>query len=244
MTFLVCSFASVSIGFHYRNHYFITLLPALSLLAAVAVSRAVHLLAAKVRTLELFAALPLVATFGIAVIVSLTFDAPVWFGLNTEKAEMQVYHTTEQREAADLAKYLRDHAAKDARIAVIGSEPQIPFLAHRLSATGYIYMYPLMEDQPYAEKMQEEMIREIEKNRPDYVVYVNDDLSWLRKPNSLGKIDDWWKSYWQKNLELINTIPIEEWHGDTPDPVAAMNRAGDAKCLLLLKRKASATQTN
>jgi len=36
------------------------------------------------------------------------------------------------------------------RIALIGSEPQIYFYVGLIAATGCIYMYPLMENQPYA----------------------------------------------------------------------------------------------
>jgi len=44
LTLLVCSAASTSVGFYWRPHYFITLLPAVALLAGVAISRAQRLL--------------------------------------------------------------------------------------------------------------------------------------------------------------------------------------------------------
>ena len=37
-----------------------------------------------------------------------------------------------------VADYLKSHCAPDARIAVMGSEPEIFFYAHRRSATGHI----------------------------------------------------------------------------------------------------------
>ena len=40
---LVCSLASISVGFYFREHYFILLLPVLALLIAVAVSRSLRL---------------------------------------------------------------------------------------------------------------------------------------------------------------------------------------------------------
>jgi len=46
---------------------------------------------------------------------------------------------------------------------VLGSEPQIYFYSGRRSATGYLYMYSLTEEQKYALRMQKEMIGEIEK---------------------------------------------------------------------------------
>jgi hypothetical protein len=47
-----------------------------------------------------------------------------------------------------------------ARIADLGSEPEIYFYAHLHSATGYIYTYGLMDEQKYAWTMQRETIRD------------------------------------------------------------------------------------
>src|SRR5207245_406009 len=117
--------------------------------------------------------------------------------------------------------------------------------SHRRSATGYIYTFPLMEIQPFALRMQEEMISQVETNKPEYVVYMNDDLSWLKFRNSELKIFDWWKGYWAANLDLVDTLPIKERHSEslwekTPELEPAFNADGSPKCLLLLKRKAAA----
>ena len=57
---------------------------------------------------------------------------------------------------------IKSGSTKNTRVAVLGSEPEILFYSGRRSATGYIYMYPLMEKHSYASRMQEEMIRELE----------------------------------------------------------------------------------
>ena len=44
----------------------------------------------------------------------------------------------------------RRHTAPADRVAVIGSEPQIYFYARRRAATSFMYIYPLMEPQPFA----------------------------------------------------------------------------------------------
>ena len=67
---------------------------------------------------------------------------------------------------------------------MLGSEPEIYFYSHRHSATGYIYTYALMEPQKYAQQMQQEMIREIERARPKYLISVAMNYSWLRRPDS------------------------------------------------------------
>ena len=69
-------------------------------------------------------------------------------------------------------------------------------------------MYPLMDPEPVGRKLQEEMIHEIEKSRPDYVVFVDDETSWLKEPNSDPKILNWANSYWA-NLDLVKTFSIQ-----------------------------------
>ena len=79
MAFLFCSFASTSVGLYFREHYFITVLPALALLTGVAVSRALHLLKHD-QTIELFLALPILGLFVIAVGAALVGHGSVWLG--------------------------------------------------------------------------------------------------------------------------------------------------------------------
>src|SRR6266850_1687372 len=153
----------------------------------------------------------------------------------TEAVE-NTYHTTLFNEARKLADYIRansskkataeyaEHAEKKAdgasvqsaysaysavspRIVVLGSEPEIYFYSRRRSATGYIYMYPLMETHPYAAQMQQELISQIETNNPDYIVYLDFRISWLGRPESPRVFDHWWR-YYSTNLELVQTIPI------------------------------------
>ena len=72
------------------------------------------------------------------------------------------YGTNPFLESPEIGRYLTAHTTPADQIAILGSEPQILFYAHRRPATGYIYMYGLMEDQPFATRMQDEMMREVE----------------------------------------------------------------------------------
>jgi hypothetical protein len=73
-------------------------------------------------------------------------------------------------EALVVSDYIRKNSDHGARIAMLGSDPEIYFYSRRHAATGYIYTFPLAEDQPYAQTMQTEMISEIEAAHPEYLV--------------------------------------------------------------------------
>jgi hypothetical protein len=53
----------------------------------------------------------------------------------------------------------------------------------------------MMEPQPYALTMQQELIRDIETARPEYVVMVSIPYSWLVRPSSEHLVFDWWRDY-------------------------------------------------
>jgi 4-amino-4-deoxy-L-arabinose transferase-like glycosyltransferase len=235
---LLCSFASVCVGLHFREHYFITLLPALSLLTGVAVSRAIYVVRYD-RTIELFLAAPILIGFVAAVGWALIGNGSVWFVMTPDEAIKDAYFTTLFTDARKVAQEIKASTGPQARIAVLGSEPEICFYSGRRSATGYIYMYPLMERQTFALKMQQEMIAEIERARPEYAVYVKENMSWPAGYQDI--ISDWWEKYWPANFEMVKTIEIERKRtsdlpaGPQTDTVTLPT--DEQKFLFILKRK-------
>jgi len=115
-------------------------------------------------------------------------------------------------EALPVAEYLRQHTAPSDTVMVFGSEPEIYFDAHRHSASGYIYMYPLMEDQSYWSTMQNQMMQEVEGNRPAYVVFVNISPSWLSRHGSpqVVAFRTWMEQYIAANLEEVGAVELAD----------------------------------
>ncbi len=106
----------------------------------------------------------------------------------------------------EVGAYLEAHTAPGERIAVLGSEPEILFYANRPSATGYVYMYGMMEKQSYAGRMQREAIQEIESARPRYMVIVNADTSWLLRPWSDHSIINWARNYSEEHYDIVGMV--------------------------------------
>lgn len=235
---LICSLASISVGFYFREHYFILLLPVLALLIAVAVSRSLRLLGRK-PSLELFLALAVLVVSALATGAVLIGNGALWFSLTPARAVEETYGSTVFGDARTAADLIAANTSPNARIAVIGSEPEIYFYARRRSATGHIYVYALMERQPYAAKMQAQMIQQIEAARPEYVVFVQNQLSWLAQPDSEKQLFDWWPGYWAANLELVRTLNTRQGAADfdetKPAPPTASPQANNY--LLVFKRK-------
>jgi len=229
--FTLCSLAAVSAGFYFRQHYFIMLLPAISLLAGLAVSRSIYLLRFD-RTIELFLAGPVLLLFITGIAATLIGNGLFWFAMSPTKVVDEIYGSTLISEARKAADYIKSHASKDDTIAVLGSEPEIYFYARRWPPTPFLYTYPLVEKQAYARKMQQEMITDIERVRPGYAIYVDDFYSWLPAVGSDSRIFEWWRSYSASNYDLEAAFPVvsTKESSSPPDP-----RFGNS--ILVFKRK-------
>ena len=203
--FALFSFLAVCPGEYFRGHYFILLLPAAGLLAGVAAQAALQWMA-RLR-FSFHPAMSLLLIFTIAASWSLWKSRAIFFQLAPAEASRAIYQMNPFPESVEISRYLAAHCPPTARIAVLGSEPQIYFYSHRRSATGFIYMYPLTESQPRAKSMREEMIQDLENARPDYVVQINFMGSWREKANSDLSILDWFDNY-QQNLQLVGWVRI------------------------------------
>jgi len=201
--FLLCSFLAVCPGLFFREHYFILMLPAAALLAGIAIDSATRLLARTRRGLA-FSAIP-VLLFAVVFSYSVFQQRASLFALDPLQACQELYDDNPFPEALVIANYIDAHSSANEQLAVLGSEPEIYFYAKRRSATGFIYVYGLMEQQKYSFEMQKQMISEIQSTRPQFVVAVNSPLSWLPRvgsPQALS-FSAWANSYLGSQYELV-----------------------------------------
>ncbi|MGB7581842.1 MAG: glycosyltransferase family 39 protein [Sedimentisphaerales bacterium] len=235
--FFIFSFLAVCPGFYFRNHYFIFLLPAAAILAGVGIAVIDGLYAG---TMPMPMRLAITGSIGLIVIGYTLYDQQeCLFTLSPEDVCRKVYSVNPFPESLQIAKFIRDNSRPDAPIAVVGSEPQICFYSDRRSATKYIYTYPLMEPQPYAMQMQEEMIAQIETANPEFVIFINVPMSWLARPNSVQKIFGWFDSYLFTHYEVVGIADIL---GNRPTIWRWNNQATNYKpvsvaSVVVLKRK-------
>jgi len=204
---LVTSLLAIWPGFIFREHYFVLALPIVSILAGVCVNSATGFLGQRSpRGVLRFAPVVIFA----ALLLSYIYQQKHYF---FKAAPLEVsresYGVNPFVESVKIGDYLKANSSVDDTIAVLGSEPQVYFYANRHSATGYIYAYPLMENQPYALNMQQEMIKEIESQNPRYLVFVNVATSWLRRADSQDFIFKWLQKYIAERYEIDQVVSLE-----------------------------------
>jgi hypothetical protein len=204
--FSISSFAAICPGFYFRQHYFIVLIPAVGILTAMTLDYFVSLIVSKLN-ISFIKIIPfLIVSF---VSINAVAKGKQYF-LKIKPVQLckMIYGTNPFTESVEIANYINKNTSKDDKIAILGSEPQILVYADRMSGTGHIYTYGLMEIHDYNKKMQEEMIAEIEKSKPKYFIFCNVRTSWLPRPGSEMGIFDWNSKYTQANYELVGLADI------------------------------------
>lgn len=236
--FLLLSVLAVCPGLYFRGHYFILMLPAVALLVGVAVSSASERIQQKSPANArpwLLPAIIFLAAFANAIYVQREY----LFRMDPLTASRAIYGSNPFPEAVDVASYLKDHATKGARIAVLGSEPEIYFYSGLRSATGYVYTYGLMEPQPYALEMQKEMISEVKTAKPEYIILVGVPQSFGRLPGSDEHIFRWIDAYLDTQYDIVGVADILQQTNYVWGDDARNYRPQSSSYIRVFKRRAS-----
>ncbi|HUH95673.1 MAG TPA: glycosyltransferase family 39 protein [Casimicrobiaceae bacterium] len=204
--FLLSSFIAMCPGLYFREHYFVLILPSVAMLSGLAMTKGVALATGK-WPIGWVGLIPVAVLVGV-LCAGYWSERAYLFRRTPTEVSRDLYLPSPFAESQEIARYINANSSADDRIAVLGSEPQLFFYANRRSATGYIYMYGLMEDQPYAASMQREMIAEIETARPLYLVFVNVQFSWMFNDKSLTRIFHWVDDYVAASYRLSGVVDI------------------------------------
>lgn len=206
LLFTLFSFFSICPGFYFREHYFVTFLPAVSVLVGIFIdflsSRSIG--SFKPVVLKFMG----VAIFAAAALVGIIYQSDYLFKDDPVKLSRTIYGSNPFPESLQIAEFIKSRSLETDKIAVLGSEPQIYFYSERASATGHIYTYGLMENHAYALAMQKEMAHQIEAVHPKFIVLVSVSTSWLARPGSEKFIYEWSENYIRRNYVLVGIADI------------------------------------
>jgi hypothetical protein len=242
LTLLAVSLIAVCPGLYFRGHYFVLALPAIALLVGYVLTFLLKLIV-QAGFPPITKAIPAAILFLLCLIVLMEDHQQQILFKDTPLAACRDLYGIENPfpESVEIARFIEEHSGKEDQIAVLGSEPQICFYSKRRSVTGYIYTYGLMELNAPAEKMQKEMIREIEAGKPEILVVVERPFSWLAEKESEQTIFRWMADYpneFYDTVGMIRFLPSKvsesHWGADVPK-----YQAGLDDCIYVLKRKPS-----
>jgi hypothetical protein len=175
-SFFLFSGLAVCPGLYFRPHYFVLVLPAAALCTGIGLA-AVRQSLPERRFGALVGWLP-VLYFAVVFGISVRGQYKTYFRLDPVALNRKIFDRDPFLEAVGVGSYIKAHSAEQDTIGMFGSEPEICFYAARHCASSYLYTYPLMEKQKYAEQMRQDMMQQVQDARPRFLVYADVARSW------------------------------------------------------------------
>jgi hypothetical protein len=202
---LITSIVGVSASGYFFPHYFQQLLPALALAAAAGA----ELLA----TVKLWKVLPqwsrraaLILVLAVLPVLTLW---PFLFTYTPTEAVRKIYPGNFFAEMPEFAQRIESITPPAARVFIFGAEPEVLFYAHRLSATRYIFLFPLYGPYGNVREKQVATAAEIERAQPAAAVYLPNALFFVAGTNQY--FTEWSLAYLQHNFYTDTWLTADEF---------------------------------
>ena len=186
-TWFVALAAGTCAGLHFRDHYFVQVVPALAVGAGLALAA----------LLARFERQPLL---GAVVAVAFVAGPTVWadrqllWADSPQAISRMLYDVDPFPESAQIARVIAAGSAPDESVLILGSEPQILLQAGRRSATRFVFAHSLMLGIEGSSDRRRIAVEEIRASHPRFVVLVRQPGSWLESPELPRQI--WTDAAW------------------------------------------------
>ena len=227
---LLCSFGAISLGWYYRPHYFQLGFPVGAIMSAWILVRLKIFLKFKGVSPARYILIAFVAT------LIIQFD--YFFTETSAELMPKMYGHSFFNEKKIIGLNLNNLTAnKHAKIGLFGCEPQIFFYARRQSATGYMYMFPLLENHRFVSEMSQTFIKEIETAQPELLIYFPDIDQLSENETNLIYLKNWFANF-SMNYNIVaqayikDGVSIIDWRTENKMRVCL-----DSTIALIYKRK-------
>jgi 4-amino-4-deoxy-L-arabinose transferase-like glycosyltransferase len=201
---MLASFMGVSASGYYFPHYFQQMLPVFCLTAGFAAGALegtgqVSLARVWLRRI-IFAAVLIIP---VAMVL-----CPFLFSYSRTEAADEIYPENHFAEKQVLAERLAQVTKPDDKVFIFGADTEILFYAQRVSATRYIFLFPLYG--PYSDAKQKQMAAadEITSNAPAAVLYLPNQLFFT--PDTEQFFTHWSQSYITQNFRVDSCLAVDQ----------------------------------
>lgn len=182
------SFLAICPGWHFRPHYFQLIFP----FAALVTDLGWHSFKYEIdfKTIKI----PQKSLLWVCLALTLMVQFNYFFSFNSEKLMRNLYPNEFFNETKALGQILKKELKPTDKIGIYGNEPQLWYYTQTRAASGFIYAYPLVETQPFALKMTNLYIHEMETTHPNWLIYSNISKGESNK-ETLLKLETWFKGF-------------------------------------------------
>lgn len=166
LIWLIFSIVAVFPGYYFREHYFLLIVPVASVYSGLLFN---YILYSKININKYLSQLLTSVLFIIAAAYILIGERSIFFTDTPAVVSYKIYGT-QFNEAVTVADSIHNYLPSNRNILVVGSEPEIYFYTKTTAASSYMYVYPMMEHQPWRDTMITEFARQAIHNNPVVIV--------------------------------------------------------------------------
>ncbi len=199
----VTSLMAVSASGYYFPHYFQQWLPALAL-AAVFGAQALD-------GWQLWSSVPSAWRRALLVVVLCALPAvemyPFLFVYTPDEAVRKIYPGNYFAQMPEVARRIAEATAPDDRVFIFGAEAEVLFYARRVSATRYIFLFPLYGPYRDARERQVAAAQEIAAADPAAVFYLPNQLFFMS--GSEQYLTRWSLAYVKQNFQVDDWLAVD-----------------------------------
>jgi hypothetical protein len=201
---MIASWIGVSASGNYFPHYFQQIVPVLCLTAVIGAEA----LAGGLGALKTFSAWQLRAALGLSLVVLPAIVIyPYLFIFSPAEAVSRIYPGNRFAEMRDIGARIAQVTSPNDRVFVFGAEPEVLFYAQRVSATRYIFLFPLYGPYSDAKAKQVAAANEITRNHPAAILCSFNGL--FLRPGSEQYFNQWALSYLAENFRADTYMTID-----------------------------------
>ncbi len=205
LLFLSCTFIATSFGWYYRPHYFQLMFPPSAIMSAYVLKNITDLSKYKYLNVTTYT----IFSFLLVIILQLNY---LFIG-SSEKISDLMYGITSYNTTRMIGEKIKTNFKdRHYNIGMIGSDPEIFFYSQLRSKTGFMYMYPLFENQQYASAFTNKFKEEFDNNRPEIMIYFY-DFSFGKNKKNIDNITNWYLDELKNYIAIgkVDTISGKEY---------------------------------
>jgi hypothetical protein len=200
---MITSLIGAGAGGYFFPHYFQQALPVLSLAAALG--------AEALASARFWEKLPewlrRAVLGGLIGLPSVVAIYPFIFSYSPGEAVNKIYPNNNFAEMYSVGKRITQITQPDDRVFVFGAEPEVLFYSRRVSATRYIFLFPLYGPYKDALEKQAATAKEITANAPAAALYLPNGLFFERGAEQY--FTRWSESYLNDNFQADTCLTVD-----------------------------------
>ncbi len=194
-------------GFYFYGHYWIQLIPGLSILAGLSF----HCIISLFKSFKLDS--PYIKYIYLSLFCILTYShlnklSAYYFHPNYERILRSVYGNNPFPESMEVANWINANSKPEDEIVLMGSEPQVYFYTKKHCPSRHAYFAAIVDNIPQHKEWQREFVKDVEKAKPKYFVFYNHGISLFVQPNTDKYVFDWANKYLTDYYQIVGIVDM------------------------------------